>query len=61
MTPIQQLHQKIKEEIEQVRDKTGAYVNFINITWGDGDKAQTITEVTCTMGTSSKYEDKTDE
>lgn len=58
MTPISKLHQKIKDEVEKVRDETGAFVGYITITWGEGDDGRKITEVTCTMGTSSKYEDK---
>jgi hypothetical protein len=61
MTPIARMHDKIKKEIESVRNETGAFVSFITIVWGEGDKGRTITEVTCTMGTSSKYEEKKDE
>ena len=61
MNPIQQLHKKIKEEIESVRDETGAFVSMIHITWGEGERSKEITEVMCTMGTSSKYEEKKDE
>ncbi len=61
MTPIQRLHKKLKEEIEQVRDETGAFVSFINITWGEGERSRIITEVICSMGTSSKYNEEEDD
>ncbi len=56
MTPIGKLHQKIKKDIEQVRDETGAFVSSITVAWGDGDDGRIITEVSCFMGTSTKYE-----
>jgi hypothetical protein len=56
MTPIGKLHTKIKEEIEQVRDETGAFVSSITIAWGDGDNGRIVTEISCFMGTSTKFE-----
>lgn len=61
MTPIAQLHKKIKEEIEQVRDETGAFVSSITVAWGEGDDGRIVTEVSCFMGTSTKFEEKKEE
>lgn len=56
MTPIAKLHKKIQEEVEKVQEETGAFVSSITIAWGDGDDGRMVVEVSCFMGTSTKYE-----